>query len=436
MRLFAKLKKLNTRGLSSRRCMVLVGLLCAGTYLSGCHHAEDNESTSTAVAVSAEHPTLGPIAEEIAADAILAPLAQAAMVPRISSPVRAEYVQRGSHVRRGQLLLTLEDRDLEGNALDSKGGLIAARAAYTAATRATIPEDAQKAQLDVDQAKANLEVAQRTADERKRLLAQGAISARETQTALAAAIQAQAAYDEAAKHLASVQETTSESGRQSAQGQLTSAKGRYQNASAQVSYAEIRSPIAGVVTDRPLFPGETAQAGATVVTVMDTSSLLAKLHIAQASAQKLVMGGPAQVHVTGLDAPVAATVSLISPALDPGSTTVEVWLKLPNRDGRLKVGTPVHAVMRGTVVQNALRIPASALLPSEEPGATTVMIAGADAAAHKRPVTVGLRTADQAQITSGLSASDNVITEGSYGLDDGTKITLSAKDQPDSEARE
>ncbi|HEY5381653.1 MAG TPA: efflux RND transporter periplasmic adaptor subunit [Acidobacteriaceae bacterium] len=408
---------------SSRIHAAITFVALAILAISGCKKPEETAPES-AVAVQAQHPTVGPISEQIAADAILAPLAQAAIAPRINSPVRAEYVQRGAHVHRGQLLVTLENRDLQGNALDSKGGLTQAQAAYAAATRATIPEDVQKAQLDVDQAKANLDVAQRTADERKKLLQQGAIAARDTQTSIAAAVQAQATYDEAVKHLASVRNTTQSTSTQSAEGQLTSAKGRYINAEAQVSYSNLVSPIDGVVTDRPLFPGETAQAGTPVVTVMDTSSLLAKLHIAQASAQKLQLGAPAEVHIPGLDAPVNATVSLISPALDPGSTTVEVWLKLPNRDGRFKVGTPVHAIMRGTVVPNALQVPSSALLPSQEGGGTFVMIAGADGAAHKRPVTVGIRTPDQVQITNGLTTADNVITEGSYGLDEGTKITL------------
>ena len=58
------------------------------------------------------------------------------------------------------------------------------------------------------------------------------------------------------------------------------------------------------------------------------------------------------------------------------------------------------------------------------------MVVGSDGAAHKRVVTVGIRTAENVQITDGLKTSDNVITEGSYGLDDGTKITLAA-DKPD-----
>ena len=366
---------------------------------------------------------MGPISEEIPADAILAPLAQAAIAPRINAPIRAVYVERGAHVRKGQLLITLEDRDLQGSALDSRGAVTSAQAAYTTATQATIPEGVQKAKLDVDQARANLDVANRTAEERKRLLAQGAIAGRDVDTAVAAAVQAQDTYDNAVKHLQSVENTTRKTDAQTAQGQLTSAQGRLISAEAQVSYANLRSPIDGVVTDRPLFPGETASAGTPVVTVMDSSSLLAKLHIAQSAAQKLKLGGSADLIIPGLEDPQAATVSLISPALDPGSTTVEVWLKLPNAGGRFKIGTPVHAVLHGYKVPNAVLLPPSAILPSED-GGTNVLVVQADGTAKKRSVKLGLRTSDKVQILSGVSASDLVVTEGGYGLDDGSKVKV------------
>lgn len=400
-------------------------LLCGLVAGDGCKK-EAADPGDTAVAVQVEHPSVGPIAEEIAADAILAPLSQAAIVPRVSAPIRAEYVERGAHVRKGQLLVALEDRDLLGSELDSQGALLAAQAAYTTATKATIPEDAQKANLDVDQAKANLDVANRTAAERKQLLREGAIAARDTDTAAAAAVQAQAAYDTALKHLDSVRNTLAAANAETARGQLTSAKGRYAGAEAQVSYADLRSPISGVVTDRPLFPGETAPAGTAVITVMDTSSLLAKLHLAQASAQKLKPGGSAEILVPGIADPQAAKVSFISPALDPGSTTAEVWLRLPNADGRCKVGTAVHAVIRGTVVPNALQVPSAAILPAEG-GSTSVLVVAADNTAHKRAVKVGIRTSEKTQITDGLTAEDIVVTEGGYGLDDGSKVAIGGK---------
>lgn len=409
------------RSSPARFAALALGLFPAFT---ACKKAVDDTPPAT-VTVQAIHPQIAPISEAITADAILAPQAQAALAPKISAPIRRLYVQRGARVRAGQLLVTLEDRDLRGSALDSQGSLLQAQAAFSTATKATIPEDLRKAQLDVDQAKANLDVADRTARERRRLLAEGAIAGRDTDTSIAAAVQAQATYDLARQHLASIQQTTGRASTQAAQGQLTSAEGRFSSAEAQVSYANLRSPIDGVVTDRPLFAGETATAGSPIITVMNTSSLLAKLHLAQASAQKLTVGGEAQVSIPGAPEPRKATVSFISPALDPGSTTVEVWLKLSNTDGKLKVGTPVHAVITGDTIEKALQLPVAAVLPAAD-GSNAVMVVGSDGAAHKRAVKLGIRTPESVQIVDGISPFDTVITEGSYGLDDGTKVTIGA----------
>jgi len=409
----------------------LIPLLLAAFAANGCK-GKTEEAPEPVVSVQVEHPTVGPISEEIAADAVLTPLAQAAIAPRISAPIAKEFVQRGTHVHKGELLLTLEDRDLRGAALDSQGNLTQAQAAYTAATLATIPEDVQKAELDVAQAKANLDVANRTAQERKLLLSQGAISQRDAETAAAAAVQAQATYDTAVTHLANAEKTTRKTNTETAQGQLTSAQGKVENAEAQVSYASLRSPIDGVVTDRPLFPGETAAAGTPAITVMDTTSLLAKLHISQAAAQKLAVGGAAELTIPGDPEPQPATISLISPALDPGSTTVEIWLKLPNPRGHYKVGTPVHAVIRGTTIQGAVQLPVAAILPADD-GSTNVLVADSDGKAHKHAVKVGLRTTENVQILSGVTPADMVITEGGYGLDDGTKVKVGGKDDAASE---
>ena len=394
---------------------------------SGCT-AKEEKAPDTQVTVQAAHPTTGTIAEQIQADAVLSPLAQAAISPKISSPVKKFYVQRGSHVKAGQLLAMLENRDLEAAALDNQGSYLSAKAVYNSSTRAQVPEDFQRAQLDFAQAKANLELNQNIVKSRKELFAQGAIPGRDLDTATAALVQAQAVYDTAKQHLESMQKVSREAALQSAQGQLTSAKGKYLGAEAQMSYSEIRSPIDGVVTDRPLFAGETAAAGAPLVTVMQTSSLLAKVHLSQSVAQRMHVGDPANVTVPGVNGAVLAKVYLISPALDPGSTTVEVWLRLENKDGQLKAGTPVHLSIQGKTAANALHIPLSAIITGQD-GNKSVMVAGADGSdvtAHRKIVVVGIQDASEVQIVNGLSASDMVITSGAYGLDEGTKVKIGA----------
>jgi HlyD family secretion protein len=411
---------------STRCALVMLPLMTLGIALvAGCSKSES--TPAPLVTVQAEHPDLRMIAEHIPTDAVLAPLAQAAMSPKITAPVRRFYVQRGSHVKAGQLLATLENRDLTAAALDNRGSYTAAQAAYATATRAQVPEDYQRAQLDVAQAKANLDLNQSIVNARKQLFAEGAIPGRDLDTAQAALVQAQATYDTTTKHLDSLKSVTRKASLEAAKGQLTSAEGKYRGAEAQVSYSEIRSPISGVVTERPLFAGETVAAGSTLLTVMDTSALLAKTHVAQQLAQQMKVGDAATISVPGMNDPVPATVYLISPALDPGSTTVEIWLRIENKKGALKVGTPVHASIVGRRAPEALTVPSSALLTAQD-GSKSVMVVGADSAAHSKPVTVGITDDGRVQITSGLTAADMVITSGNYALQDGTKVKVGAAD--------
>jgi HlyD family secretion protein len=413
---------LQETALTNARGIFLWVLLLPLALLPGCKKDAPPEAQVT---VQAEHPVQGAIAEQIDADAVLAPVAQAAIAPKISAPVRKFYVERGSKVKEGQLLATLENSDLAAAALDSHGSYMAAEAAYATATKAQVPEDTQKAESDVAQAKANLDLNLSIVKGRKQLFAEGAIPGRDLDMAQAALVQAQATYDAAAKHLESVRNVSREAALKSAQGQLTSAEGKYKGAAAQVSYSEIRSPIGGVVTDRPLFAGETAAAGAPLLTVMDTSSLLAKTHLAQSLAQRMTLGDEASVSVPGVAEPISAKVALISPALDPGSTTVEVWLKIENKAGTLKVGTPVKVSITGRAEAHAWKIPASSILTAQD-GSKSVMVVGADGVAHSKPVTLGLRDASDVEIVNGLAPSDLVITSGAYGLDDGAKVKVGA----------
>lgn len=383
------------------------------------------------VTVQAEQPEQGPISEVISADAVLAPIAQAAIEPKISAPVKKFYVERGQRVHAGELLAVLENTDLTAAALDNQGAYEAAQATYATATKAQVPEDQLKSESDVAQSKANLQLNQSIVKSRRQLFAEGAIPGRDLDTAEAALVQAQAAYDAAEKHLAAMRAVTHEAALKQAHGELTSAEGKLKGAQAQLGYSEIHSPIDGYVTDRPLFAGETAAAGAPLITVMETNTLLAKTHIAQAEAQRIKVGADAQIHVPGVDEAVPSKVAMISPALDAGSTTVEVWLKADNRAGKLKVGTPVKVSITGRTIQSAMKIPMSAVLTAED-GSKSVMVIDAAGKAQSKKVTLGINDGDDVEVLSGLGAADQVITGGAYGLDPGTKVKVGKAGEDDS----
>jgi len=393
---------------------------------SGCSGKE--APAPTAVPVQAATAQVQPITEHIVTDAVLAPIAQAAISPKIVAPVKKFYVQRGAHVKAGQLLATLENSDLAAAVTDNQGAFDAADANYQTAVKAQVPEDYQNAQLAVAQAKANLDLAQQVVNSRKQLFAQGAIAGRDLDTSEAALVQAKAAYDSAAKHLAGMNEVSHQAALKAAQGTLESAKGKYQGAEAQLSFSEIRSPIAGVVTDRPLYAGETPAPGASFITVMDTSALLAKIHLSQSQAQILKVGDPAEISVPGLDDPVPGKITLVSPALDPGSTTVEIWVRLENPKGAFRPGTAVHVSIAGRTAPKAIVVPTEAIVVPAS-GKTSVMVVGSDGVAHLTPVDTGIADNGMTQILSGLSAGQQVVTTGAASLDDGTKVKVTAPDE-------
>ena len=213
------------------------------------------------------------IEQTVKSEAILFPLAQSAIVPKISAPVKAFYVKRGDKVHAGQLLAKLESRDLAAAAQDNEGSYDQAQATYAIATASTLPEEIQKAQGDTKAAKEALDAEQKLYDSRQDLYKQGALPRKDLDQAGVALTQARNQYELAQRHLDALMAVAKQQELKAAAGQLESAKGKYLGAEAQLSYSEIRSPIDGVVTDRPLYPGEMAAAGTPLVTVMDTSSV-------------------------------------------------------------------------------------------------------------------------------------------------------------------
>src|SRR6202008_4379496 len=103
--------------------------------------------------------------------------------------------------------------------------------------------------------------------------------------------------------------------------------------------------------------GETAAAGAPLITVMDVSALIAKLHLPQPQVQMLKIGDAASVEVPGVKTPVSGKITVISPALDPGSTTVELWVRIENPHRDLRPGTAVRVTLSSSTIPNALVVP-------------------------------------------------------------------------------
>jgi HlyD family secretion protein len=400
-------------------CVSLVSLLALA--LSGCRSTEKEKEPVVSVEVTPAKRAA--ISQLVTAEAVIFPLKQATVSPKITSTISDFKIQRGSRVRKGQLLAVLENKDLAAQAEASKGDFEQADANYVIAVNAGLPQQIQKAELDAEAAKSAFDAAEKVYDSRKDLYQQGAIPRRELDAADVALVQARSQNEQAQKQLADLRRLGKDQLMKVAQGTKRSAEGHYRAAAAQLSYAEIRSPIDGVVTDRPLYVGDLATANQPILTVMDTSSLVAKAHIPQSEAVLLKVGDAAKIKVPDLEEAIRGHVSLISPALDPGSTTIEVWVEARKPNPALKPGMSVSMELTAKTVKEAIAVPTEAVFKNAE-GADYVLLAGPDQKAHLKVVELGVKNAALTQITSGINVGDPVITSGGYAIPDGTGIQV------------
>lgn len=396
-------------------------LLLAGCSGNGTRSASDEAEPATPVQATAAK--LDTIHSIITAEAVLYPVKQANIMPKISAPVARFLVQRGDHVRQGQLLAVLEDRDLIAAAEEAKELYREAQANYQNTSNATMPEDLTKAKTDVESGRQAFEAAKKVYESREALLREGALAQKLVDDAKVAMVQAQSQFETAQQHLRSLETVGRTEQLKSAQAQMDAAKAHYESAAAQLSYAEVRSPMNGVISDRPLNVGEMASSSAALISVVDISQVVARANVPVHEAALIQVGKAATISGPGGD--LDGKVTVVSPAVDPSTTTIEIWVQAANPGEKLKPGVTARVSINAGEVRDAIVVPATALLNSDD-GGEKIMVAGSDSLAHERKVEVGIRTADVAQILSGVKPGEQVITQGALGLDDKAKIQIAA----------
>ena len=393
-------------------------LLVAG--FSGC--AKKAAEKPPVVSVQAAMVKRAAIERVIGSEAVLFPLQEAAITPKIAAPVAKFYVNRGSRVHQGQLLAVLENRDLAAAAMESRGAFAQAQASYATTTAANLPAEIQKAKLDVEAAKELFNAERKLYRSRKNLYQQGALPRKQLDQSAVALTQARNQYQIAERHLAAlhaVGEKTADEG-----GPRPTHLRPWQVPGGQGATGLFRNPQSDRWSGhRPAdLCGRDGGAGQSHADHHEHHpGDRARPHPAEEAAL-LRAGDGATVNAPGVG-DIPAKVTLVSPAVDPNSTTVEVWVEAANPDGRLRPGSTVHVSMMAQTVPDAIVIPAAGLLTASD-GSTSVMVIGNDGRAHQQRVATGIRQDDEVQITQGLTPGQEVVTVGAYGLPDNSKVEV------------
>jgi RND family efflux transporter MFP subunit len=336
------------------------------------------------------------VPDEIEAPGSVKSAATAEIAAQAMGTVQAVLVREGDPVRRGQLLVQIDDRELAARSSAAQSAIEEASAAREEAARA------------VAAAQAQADVAKKTYDRFSYLREQKSVSPQE--------------FDEVeAKYRAAnagLEQTRARQQQVEAMNQRVQSEARA--ASAVAGYTRVTSPLDGIVVRRNVEPGVMAMPGMPLLVVEETARYRLEVTVDAAAGVTLQRGAKARVTLDALPGRVLeGTVSELEAGADPATHTVAVKVNLP-RDAAFRSGLFGRAwFARGE--RQALLAPRDSLV--ERGQLTGVYVVDGQGVARLRIVTLGHAMDDAVEVLSGLNEGDRVVAEpGSRELD-GRKVS-------------
>lgn len=391
---------------------------------------ESEAEVTPIVSVKVAKAEKGSIAAPVEAVGTIWPREKADVSAKISAQIRQMALLKNKVVRAGEVIAVLESRDLQAQRAEALAAVNQARAEERSLVTGTIPKTNAEDQKALNDARAKVNNARALYERRRLLYDKGGISKKDLEQAQLDLTTAEDELRLGEQTIALRARSLNPNDRALAAAKTAQAQQHLATLDAQLSYATIRSPLIGIVTDQYQYQGEFASAGGKLLTIADVSTVIVKAPFADTVAASLKTGDTVSVLPTDNSAEeMKGQVTLLSRSSDPTNRTVEVWVTLGNSAGRLRANGAAQVTVAANSKNDAILVPAAAVtLEASNANEGSVMVIDVNNVAHERKVTVGIRTADKIEIVEGLQEGETVVVEGNFGLPDGTKVDV-AKDE-------
>ena len=296
---------------------------------------------------------------------------QAAVKARVGGEVREVLVREGEAVTAGQVLVRMDGTEYLARAAQAKGALLAARG--------------------------QLDIATKARDNNKILLGKGFIS--------------QNAFDNASSQY------------EIAHANVDSAKAALDVTQKSLADTVIRAPIAGLVSNRTVQPGEKVSPDFHLLDVVDLRRMEMEAAVPTSDIQRVALGQEVQVRIEGLGTPIVGKVARINPSTQAGSRSIIVYVEIDNPNGALRVGMFGEAQLTLVKRGGALTVPTSAI---QNVGGATLAYAIENGVLVQKPVTLGITGDDgeggAVEITAGLIDGAKIVRNNLGNLLPGTPV--------------
>lgn len=334
--------------------------------------------------------------DRVIASGLVSAVEEVQVAPLVEGqPLDQLLVDVGDMVTEGQVLAVLSKTTLDLQKTEAVASL--------AAAKSTIAQ----AQAQLVEAEAAAAEAQRVASRTAKLREQGTTPQAQLDTANSNAISANARV------------TVARQGLESARAQLALAEARLENVDLNLARTEVKAPVAGKIVARNAKIGAIATAaGQPMFVITRDAALELRADVAEADILRLAPGQKARLRAVGMAEPLAGTVRLVEPAIDPVTRLGRVRISVDGTTDTLRTGMFVEAEIIAAD-RDTLAVPVTAVGSSPD-GATVMRVK--DGVVESVAVKTGIRDGGFVEITEGLAQGDTVVTKAGAFVRAGDRI--------------
>jgi membrane fusion protein (multidrug efflux system) len=359
------------------------GVLVAVILLFAILARSKGDDVSAAETTKTEMMVVGPENIAVAANGSImtGPAISGTLEPERAAVLRAQvpgsvlqtYADQGQAVNAGTVLARIDASGIQDAYTSARAGLISARNAA--------------------------DVAAKDLARNQKLLAAGAIAERDIEQSRRVSIAAQAALEDANSRLASAEKA-------------------YRSTT-------VTAPFSGVVSERPVSPGDVVQPGSALFTVVDPSSMRLEASVPAEQLASIRIGVPVSFTVSGYPGrQFVGRITRINPTADPTTRQVRIYVSIPNA-GRALVGGLFANGRMSSATRMGLVVPASAV---DVRGTAPSVMRVRQGKVEKVQVQIGLtdKSSETIEVLSGLQAGDTLLLGAAQGITPGTAVRVSA----------
>lgn len=359
-------------------------------------------TTTRGQAVDVVTVTQGPMVQSVVTAGRIVTVARNDIASQSSARIEAILVREGDSVQAQQVLVRLRDDEASANLAQARAAVAEARARIRQIATVQEPVSAQQLKQAIA---ADAQAAQELARSQD-LVKKGFISQSRLDDAQRAALSSAAAVLAARAQAQSNQGGGAEAA--VAQTRLEQAMSAEKAAATRLDQLSLRSPVAATVIARMADPGDMAQPGRSILTLVAGDETRIAASVDEKNLQYVKLGQTARATADAYpDRPIAATLTYIAPAVDAQRGTVDLKLRVEKSPDFLRPDMTVSVEIVTAQESNAIKLPTDAVRRDAN-GANFVLV-NRDGRAQRLAVTTGLRGIGTTQIVKGLAAGDRVI---------------------------